>query len=210
MDWRKRTEEIRIKRKWTQEDLAERVGMSVSTINFWIKGTRTPEIGNMKKLAAVLGVNLYDLLGPDNEKDSNVASTTLTVKAKTIPLISWVQAGQWREVLDNYPVGQAEEYVTTTSKVGPYPFALRVLGDSMETEFPSGSIIIVDPDRESRNGSFVVIRLDEEMEATFKQLILEGARKYLKPLNPRYPILEVDGKKATICGVVVQMVKEYV
>lgn len=67
----------------------------------------------------------------------------------------------------------------------------------------------VDPEREARHGSYVVVRLDEEMEATFKQLILDGSRKYLKPINPRYPILEIDGKKTTISGVVVQMVKEY-
>lgn len=72
-----------------------------------------------------------------------------------------------------------------------------------------GSIIIVDPDREARHGSYVVARLNEDLEATFKQLVLDGSRKSLNPLNPRYPLPDMDGKKVTLCGVVVQMVKEY-
>jgi SOS-response transcriptional repressor LexA len=50
----------------------------------------------------------------------------------------------------------------------------------------------------------VVVRLDESNEATFKQLIIEEGKQYLKALNPDWPnrIIEVD-EEATICGVIV-------
>ena len=50
----------------------------------------------------------------------------------------------------------------------------------------------------------MVVRLDESNEATFKQLIIEEGKQYLKALNPDWPnrIIEVD-EEATICGVIV-------
>ena len=50
----------------------------------------------------------------------------------------------------------------------------------------------------------VVVKLDDEQQATFKQLIIEGDQKFLKPLNPNWPepIIKINGN-ATICGVVI-------
>jgi SOS-response transcriptional repressor LexA len=88
--------------------------------------------------------------------------------------------------------------------VGKNAFALRVRGDSMEPKFQDGCIIIVDPDKESYNGAFVVVRESDTDEATFKQLQIDGSRRYLKPVNPRYPIMEMRSE-TLICGVVVKM-----
>ncbi len=125
-----------------------------------------------------------------------------------VPLISWVAAGQWREVVDPYPPGADDHFVPVTRRVGVHAYALRVQGDSMEPVFPNGSIIIVDPALEPHHGSFVVVRLDEAEQATFKQLVIDGGTRYLKPLNPRYPIMEVK-QSATVCGVVRQMVMDF-
>lgn len=78
----------------------------------------------------------------------------------------------------------------------------------MEPVFPQGSTIIVDPSVDARAGSYVIVRLEGTQEATFKQLVVEGGSTYLKPLNPRYPIMQVNGE-ATICGVVVQLVMDF-
>lgn len=74
----------------------------------------------------------------------------------------------------------------------------------MEPEFRDGDYIFVDPDAPPKNKSYVVVRLDDRQEATFKQLIEEDGRRMLRPLNPAWPeqIVEINGN-ATICGVVV-------
>jgi SOS-response transcriptional repressor LexA len=125
-----------------------------------------------------------------------------------VPLISWVAAGSWRDVADPYPAGIGEDLVPVTCRTGPNAFALRVQGDSMEPVFPNGSVIIVDPAVEPRQGSYVVVRLDEAEQATFKQLVIDGGVRYLKPLNPRYPLMEIR-ESATVCGVVRQMVMDF-
>ncbi len=120
-----------------------------------------------------------------------------------VPLVSWVQAGDWTEYTDPYPPGMAEEWISPSTKVSACSFALKVRGDSMGPKFTEGDTLIVDPEVEARNGDFVIVRLDDAQEATFKQLIIDGPQKFLKPLNARYPVVPINGN-ATIVGVVVE------
>lgn len=122
-----------------------------------------------------------------------------------VPLISWVQAGDWAKIVDNLAPGAAEDWIPCPSKYGPHTFALRVRGVSMEPKYQDGDIIFVDPDAQAEHGKNIVVRLDDEHEATFKQLVIEGEHKFLKPLNPDWPgpkLIQINGR-ATICGVVI-------
>jgi len=80
------------------------------------------------------------------------------------------------------------------SCAGGEPFALRVIGDSMEPEFPEGTIVIVEPDDAVEAGCFVIAL--HENECFLRQLQRDGERWLLQPLNPRYPTLELPGPSA--------------
>ena len=129
-----------------------------------------------------------------------------------MPLISWVRAGEWAEIEDTHEPGTYEKLIPVTKRYTNRAYALRLDGDSMQSpegdSFPTGSIICVEPHRQANNGSYVVIRLKSSNEATFKQLMIDGDRRYLKPLNPRYPIQEIT-ESAVICGVVRQLVMDF-
>jgi len=117
-----------------------------------------------------------------------------------VPLISFVQAGDFVEVVDNFHPGDGEDWIDVTCPVNRHTFALRVVGDSMEPQFPAGMVIIVEPDMAAEPGNFVIAKNGDE--ATFKQLIRDGGDWYLKPVNPRYPIKPLG--EARIIGVVRQ------
>lgn len=125
------------------------------------------------------------------------------------PLISWVQAGCWEEIVDRFNPGEAEEWLLVPRSCGPRTFALRVRGASMDNpggrySYSDGDIIFVDPDAPYENNSRVIARLEENKEATFKQLIIEGDRKYLRALNPGWPDKTIEvTSECTICGVVI-------
>lgn len=72
----------------------------------------------------------------------------------------------------------------------------------MEPKFHDGELIFVDPQVAPVSGRYVVVRLEDSQEATFKQLIIEEGHQYLKALNPDWPnrIIEVNSN-ATISGV---------
>ncbi|BCO09237.1 hypothetical protein GF1_16130 [Desulfolithobacter dissulfuricans] len=132
----------------------------------------------------------------------------------SVPLISWTRAGEWAGRTDPSHSDDDEEWVPTLSRVSPDAFALRVEGDLMEPEFREGDIIVVDPAREPVSGSFVVARVDNgpdgNGETTLKQFVKDGGCIYLKPLNYRYPIMDMTGREFRIVGVVVEKRKEYV
>lgn len=82
------------------------------------------------------------------------------------------------------------------------PFALQVLGDSMEPEFKNGAVIIVDPAGVVEHGSYVIaVRGDEYI---FRQLVIRDGQMSLKALNDTYPRLPLPGGVDDIKGVVVQ------
>ena len=81
------------------------------------------------------------------------------------------------------------------------PYALRVLGDSMEPEFADGCVIIIDPGCVPRDGSYVVVEFAGDV--FFRQLVIDGERRFLKPLNPKYGGFELTAPY-TIRGGVVQ------
>lgn len=105
-------------------------------------------------------------------------------------------------------LGVADEWISPTKRVSERSFALQVCGDPMEPEFTEGATIIVDPERGALHGSFVVVKLEDAQEATFKQLIVDAGQKFLRPLNAHYPVMAINGN-ATIVGVVVAKMKTY-
>ena len=88
-----------------------------------------------------------------------------------------------------------------SSCAGSEPFALRVLGDSMAPEFAEGTVIIVEPTGVLEGGCYVVAKSNSEY--LFRQLIIEKGNWFLKPLNDKYPTVEIPGVEA-IKGRVIQ------
>lgn len=120
------------------------------------------------------------------------------------PLISWVQAGVWSKIANDFEVRQAEDLLPCPVRCSQRTFILCVKGASMEPKFLNGDFVFVDPDAMADSGNYVIVQLEDADEATFRQLIHEGGRTYLKALNPDWPdrIIEID-ENARICGVVV-------
>lgn len=123
---------------------------------------------------------------------------------RVLPLISWVQAGDWMEISEGLAPQYGQEFLPCPVACSKDSFVLRVEGESMEPKFHHGDLIFVDPHVDPVSGRYVVVITEDTGEATFKQLIVEGGRQYLKALNPNWPnpIIELD-RTARICGVVV-------
>lgn len=81
------------------------------------------------------------------------------------------------------------------------PFALRVLGDSMEPEFKDGCIIIIDPSANAEHGKYVMAEVKGEF--IFRQFIIEGEKYFLKPINEGYETVEIEGPDV-IKGIITQ------
>jgi len=193
-----------------QRQLAERADLTPSVISQLKTGRRS--LG--EKLARKIEAGAEKPTGwmdVDHTGEPSNVSPGPDIRG-LVPLISWVQAGCWEEIVDNFHTGDAEEWRPTTANCGPHAFALRVTGDSMVNPYgfpsiPEGSVVIVDPDRPADNGKIVVAKLVDSQEATLKRLVIDGPNKYLKPLNPDYKPIEINGN-CRIVGVVRQIIAD--
>ena len=82
------------------------------------------------------------------------------------------------------------------------PFALQALDDSMEPEFATGCIIIIDPTGLANDGAYVFAK-DNADEYIFRQLRIVEGRHYLAPLNDLYETIEIKNI-SQIQGVITQ------
>lgn len=149
-----------------------------------------------------------NLISKQEDAEGNVTTFFKDLPLNQVPIISWVQAGSWADSNCQTTPGYAEEFVYYPGKAkSSRMFALRVKNDSMEPEFREGDIVIINPDAQAENGSYVVVKNGQE--ATFKQLVIDGSSVFLRPLNKQYPLIDMTGKDFRVAGVVVYKVKGY-
>ena len=188
----------------TQSELAEKVGTSQQAIE-QLEGGRTKRPRYLPELASVFDVSSEWLLHGTGH--SNVTFAGKNEPKGRYPLISWISAGAWAEACEPYDLSQISEWIETDTHLLGDGFWLRVEGDSMTSpvgqSIPDGHLVLVDTGREAKNGSLVVAKLMDANEATFKKLVIDGGRQYLKGLNPLWPMIPIDSN-CKIIGVVVE------
>lgn len=196
----------------TQNILAERMGMSQSAIAHWLNKKREPSIDDIGKIMGIVGLDSM-VLTPDgmiDYPDHVIANVTkLDIQPtyqNSFPVLSAVQAGQWTEACEPYTLDEIDEWYETTVRTSKRCFWLRVQGDSMTSpmgvSLPEGVLVLIDTEREHENGSLVVAKLTDVNEATFKKFVRDSGQEFLKPLNPTYPMVSIDGN-CRIIGVAV-------
>lgn len=190
----------------SQRGLARQLGISPSAVQRWEYNEVLPQSGRIREIASALDVTQTELLGLETELSD------ASRPGGRVPLISWVQAGQWGEAVDIFQPGVAEDWIPVRKTPGPNAFALTVSGDSMVSaygphSYPPGTVIVVDPSIQAAPGKRVVAKLIDggDHQVTFKELQQDAGRYYLKPLNPQYPTIEVDGR----CEIVGTVVASY-
>ncbi|MGJ7133314.1 LexA family protein [Morganella morganii] len=184
--------------KMTQRDVAECVGISASAVTQWEGDSTGLSSENLLRLSAVLRCSPQWLLLGEGELD--LPFPPYGNHYAQIPVISWVQAGNWTEVI-NQPDVNSLQYVDTSAKVSGNAFALIVKGQSMtstsgELSIPEGAIVVVDPEFgfvDEMNNKIIIAQLSESNEATIKKFIIDGPNRYLAPLNPQFNPIPVNG-----------------
>lgn len=188
-------------KKLSLEQLANQVDSDTGNLSRLERGQQgtTPE--KLKRILEVLGIKLAQAgQGMDSPQDSGMSNVQMALQpsrgSREYPLISWVIAGEWAESCDNFHPGDAETWLASTENAGENGFWLDVRGDSMtcagNPSFPEGSRILVMPEADLVSGKYYVVKL-ENGESTFKQYIEDAGLRYLRPLNPSYRTIQIDG-----------------
>lgn len=210
-DWPGRVKSRLKELSMTQDDLARAMQITRGAIAHYLGGRRVPPIRQFQKLAQILKVDpvwLYYGVQPDPEKPKPYFTAIDQVNPITpIPILTWKQVAETSD-LEQIDKLKKVEYIPHlyTDELGHY--ALRIKGDAMTAlsghmvSFREGDIIQIDQAAKPRHNDYVVVVLNGAKEATFRQYIVDGGVPYLKPINPQFPLIEVDDK-ARFCGVAV-------
>lgn len=193
--------------KLTQKDLATALkGVSHVAISQWESNTTKPNAENILDLSTVLQCEISWLLRGNGESNVVPASIGMT----KIPLISYIQAGQWTGIDDFRETCGDYEYILTDLDVSDDAFALEIKGDSMTPDFIEGDVVIIDPNEPPHAGEFVAA-INGSYEATFKKYRPLGeidnfGREHFEliALNPDYPKLSTLKQEIRIIGTMVE------
>lgn len=200
--------------KETKLDISDRA------VNKWLKGDSKPTLANIQAIAErynqdfnwlAVGMKGRNKIahGVDNphqkcdedgvqnsESDIKIPEGTSRVvfdksKEGEIPVISWVAAGSFSEVMP-VTIDDVVEWIPRPRHLSASSFGLIIQGRSMYPEFKPGEIIYVEPEItqwDLKDGDLVVIHCNDDNQATFKQLVIGDSPDdmYLKPLNPDWP-----------------------
>lgn len=85
---------------------------------------------------------------------------------------------------------------------GTEPFALQVLDDSMEPEFKKDCIIIIDASATVKHECYVMASVENGY--IFRQLLIEGDKYFIAPLNEAYKHEKREVAFEALEGVIVQ------
>ena len=149
----------------TVEWASKTLGFGQSALNQYLHGKIPPNPDVAAKFARLMGISAHDFgplisleieamaSGATSQHRAQEPGAAYNVRGVTpkgrVSLISWVQAGLWSEIADNFAPGKAEDWVELCeSRPSRHTFALTVVGDSMTSPyvgpdvvtFPAGTI----------------------------------------------------------------------
>jgi SOS-response transcriptional repressor LexA len=187
----------------SQTVLSKRSGISLSQLGQYLGGYRNIGEKTARKIEEAAGKPIGWL----DARDINMSLAGMGVRP--VPIINYVQAGQWKAIGEHPLSEDPNEWLTTDLELSDQAFALEIKGDSMLPDFKEGDRVIIDPRIFPSPGDFVVSR-NAQFEATFKKYRPRGLNEKgneffeLVPLNLDYATVRSDMSPVFIIGTMVE------
>lgn len=208
-------------------ELASRIGVPQPTV-YRIANAQVanPVRKNVEAIARYFGYTVDELYSealwvPSTDKMENVvksrqksafngysSDSLVTEKLKAIPVIALTDAATWIRTMDASRV-RVYRHISVTDDVGDKAFAVVMEDDSMISTAPPISILpgytlIIEPMTRPPSGKIVLALPRGASKPTIKMYREDGGKRFLEPLNQRYPIIEIDDR-CIILGVAVRV-----
>ncbi|ALX47695.1 LexA family protein [Lentibacillus amyloliquefaciens] len=177
-------EQLRKEKKMTLGKLAEKTGVSKSTLSRYESGKREFPINNISKYASALNTTIEHLLGIENLYAVHSESIN-------VPIVGQISCGD--------PI-IAEENLTgyrTEPKTGLPSgslFYLHAEGNSMLPTIPQGAYVLIREQPDVESGEIAAVLLNDNAEATLKRIRKDNDYIILTPDNNQYRPTVIDEK----------------
>jgi len=132
-------------------------------------------------------------------------------RPEIVPVLHWMEVLFYAFDEPEFNPDALNDWVPVFEReVNPQTFGVRVDNDSMKCSgpfsFDVGDIVIYKPYLEYKSLDFIISIDLKTKEPSFKQLIIDAGRWFLKSLNPDYPLISTSQDNIKIVGKVFQKV----
>lgn len=142
----------------TQAELADKLGLTYSSVSQWESGRATPRTPILRQLAELFGTTVADLMG----EDATEAVRPNGAQYVTLPVLVAGHAGEFTDEFG--PDEVADVPISVLERVNdPDAYLMRVRGSCMNRRFADGENALLSPRCEPRNGDAVAAEYNGEM-----------------------------------------------
>lgn len=131
----------------TQAELADKLGLTYSSVSQWESGRATPRTPILRQLAELFDTTVADLMGED------ASETAISGTSRMVPLLGFAHMG---EPCDEGNLADEVEVPASIADAHPRGFMVHAQGGCMDNRFPHDALLLVDPDMEPVNGQPVL------------------------------------------------------
>lgn len=184
----------------TQVDIHNHTGIPRSTLTGYVKGTSTPNPGNIQKLADYFGVSKSSIDPRFRTKIPNLKQVIESIK---IPVLGVITCGD--PILAEQNIVDYREEIVENVPSGEL-FYLQTKGNSMTPTIPENSFVLIRKQSYVENNEIAAVLLNDDTEATLKRVRYQGSNIILMPENQEYtPIIVNQENPAKIIGKAVKV-----
>ncbi len=190
-------------RNITAAKLSKETNIPPPTISKLLSGvTEDPKISTIATIANFFSVTIDQLMGisPLDKNNVNIHESI------SLPIISWNQSISYKNFLLSLDEENWKEWVLTEKPLSKLSFGLKTK-HHLEPRFPTGSVLIIEPDIDVCEGDLVIVHYNESSESAIREVIFDGSKKKFIHLNGNSSSNEDD--EIVILGVVVKTVFSY-
>ena len=131
----------------TQAELADKLGLTYSSVSQWESGRATPRTPILRQLAGLFDTAAADPMGED------AAEAAIGGTSRMVPLLGFAHMG---EPCDEGNLADEVEVPASIADAHPRGFMVHAQGGCMDNRFPHDALLLVDPDMEPVNGQPVL------------------------------------------------------
>lgn len=131
----------------TQAELADKLGLTYSSVSQWESGRATPRTPILRQLAELFNTTVADLMGED------ATEAAISGTSRMVPLLGFAHMG---EPCDEGSLADEVEVPASIADAHPRGFMVHAQGGCMDNRFPHDALLLVDPDMEPVNGQPVL------------------------------------------------------
>lgn len=131
----------------TQAELADKLGLTYSSVSQWESGRATPRTPILRQLADLFDTTVADLMGED------ATETAISGTSRMVPLLGFAHMGDFE---DEGNLADEVEVPASIADAHPRGFMVHAQGGCMDNRFPHDALLLVDPDMEPVNGQPVL------------------------------------------------------